>query len=152
MGDEGSSLGNENRGNGPLVTVPLMTYDSFVKAHVDPAGTRIIDFLYVDTEGYEPGVLAGAAATLPYTRIVVFEYGASAIWATTSLLEVSKQLDAIGFDCFITWRDSLVRVNGGCWASELEIRSWSNVLCVNRRDAAWTTAIGRYAKLVTYDA
>lgn len=153
-GDEGSSLGNPNRGGGALVSVPLMTYDSFVKAHVDPSGSRIIDILYMDTEGYEPAVVAGGAATLPYTRLVVFEYSYGGLWDTTSLHTIVGTLDAVhGFDCFMEWRDGLVRLTGGCWNASLAYPyPWANVVCVNRRDAAWATAVGRFANLVTFDA
>jgi FkbM family methyltransferase len=146
MGDEGSSLGNINRGSGPLVTVPVMSVDSFVRAYVDPSQTRIVDIIYMDTEGYDPAVLAGATATLPFTRIVVFEYNSLALWESTSLETTVAVLDSIyGFDCYLEWREGLIRLSGGCWDPVYELRAWSNVLCVNRRDMRWSQAVARMA-------
>ena len=56
-GDEGSSLGNENRGSGQLVDVPVVSADSFVAANVasseaDRQGD--LSIMFVDTEGECP--------------------------------------------------------------------------------------------------
>jgi FkbM family methyltransferase len=162
-GDEGSSLGNKNRGSDKLVPVRLKSIDSFVKAHVDPSESTIIDILYMDTEGYDPAALAGAEATLSYTRVVVFEYHDLGMWQDTTLKATVAALDVMhGFDCYHLRsvsdkttgkeRGTLVLLTGGCWSRLYEFRQWSNVLCVNRRDARWATAMRSLAYLLPRDS
>ncbi len=137
-GDEGSSLGNSNRNKGPLVAVPLLSVDSFMSAYVDPEGAFVLDILYMDTEGYDPAVLDGAALTLPWTRLVVFEYNNLGLWTKTTLRQTVGMMDTVhGFDCYFEWDRSLVRLTGGCWVRSCEFRQFANVLCVNRRDESW---------------
>jgi hypothetical protein len=140
-GDEGSSLGNPNRGSGALVAVEVTTVDALVAARVDPAGAYVLDLLLVDAEEYDPIVLAGAEGTLPFTRAVAFEYAVGAMWDVFTLEDVVGRLDtAHGFDCYFQWGDGLVRLTG-CWDARMELRAWTNVLCLNRRDTAWAPTL-----------
>lgn len=66
-GDEGSSLGNENRGSGQLVDVPVVSADSFVAANVasseaDRQGD--LSIMFVDTEGECPATRGRALWSL----------------------------------------------------------------------------------------
>ena len=145
-GDEGSSLGNVNKGDGQMVEVAITTVDAFLRERVDPSQEMIIDLNHIDTEGYDPAAIAGSAGSLPYTRLLGFEYHDLAMWQTTSLESVVASLDQqFGFDCYLEWGSMFVRLNGGCWHRNYEFKSWSNVLCVNRRDAEWARAIARKA-------
>jgi FkbM family methyltransferase len=148
-GEEGSSLGNANSREGVRVPVTVLDVDSFVSAHADPGLTRVIDILHIDTEGYDPAVLAGAASTLPFVRIVAFEYSELALWSETTLENTVNVLDATyGFDCYLQWEDAVVLLTSGCWRPSYETRKWSNVLCVNRRDTKWASAISLLAHML----
>lgn len=146
-GDEGSSLGNSNRGGGALVEARLTTVDELWGADRGP-----LDVLAIDAEGHDPAVLAGAAATLPATRLVRFEYHSLGLWGSrrgggddgappASLRGVTASLEAAGFTCFLEWEDTLLQLTAGCWDGAFEFRGWANVLCANRRDAGWHEAL-----------
>lgn len=159
-GDEGASLGNANEGRGPRVAVNVTTVDALADElfggrlrgprdaeGVPAAGDGVrLDMLLIDAEGHDPAVMAGAAGTLHATRLLVFEYHGLARWNAsdpnaTTLEATVARLDAdFGFDCYLEWTGGPFRLTG-CWRNAFEFRRWSNVICVNRRGAAWTTAL-----------
>ena len=130
----------------PVVNVSIVTLDSFYATHVDPAATCVMDILAVDTEGYDPAVLDGASKTLPFTRLLIFEYHGMALWHKDrrNLKDVVAALDGTGFSCYLMWGPSLIPLTR-CWDNVFEFYYWSNVLCVNRRDPVWSAAIADIA-------
>ena len=151
-GDEVASLDSKSRfrRGRPLVNVSIKTVDALVAAHVDPSVRWVIDIIHIDTEGYDPGVLDGAASTLPYTRVVAFEYNEVSMWANRSLESVVDTLDTVfGFNCYLEWGRFLMRLSG-CWSTDFETHAWSNVLCVNRRDARWAAILAGIANEDTF--
>lgn len=150
-GDEGSSLGNVNRGLGRLVEAPVLSLDSFAASRLSlPGGKRaLVDLLFIDVEGYEPDVIRGGSDTLRTTRLLGFEYSNLGRWATATLEVGVQVLDALGFDCYFELDERLTRLNRGCWHTRFEHRRWSNILCANRRDPVWAAAIEGFADLMT---
>ena len=150
-GDEGASIGNENVGNKPKTTVHVTKLDYLVQSDLDPSLSFVIDFISIDAEGYDPAILDGALETLPFTRALAFEYGT---WIMSgnerlrrrsrSLGEVVDKLDSHGFSCYLEWPSALIRLSG-CWMPEYETHSWSNVLCVSRRDKLWDRALAAHS-------
>ena len=145
-GDERGSLAALRADASPgYALVNITTVDALMRRHVDPAAQHVLDFLLLDTEGYDPAALAGAAGTLPVTRLLMFEYHFAGLWGGERTLERTvRELAGEGFDCYLAWGDQLVRLTG-CWSPKLEIQWWANVLCANRRDAAWAAAVARLA-------
>lgn len=88
---EGSSIA-ETRGNadGKTMEVDVITLDSAF-----PEGA--IDFLKIDTEGYDLRVLRGANDLLARTRFVQFEYNSHWLGVGSSLVEATRFLESHGF-------------------------------------------------------
>jgi len=76
-------------------TVPVTTLDAEFPA---PA---TIDFLKIDTEGFDLKVLKGAASLLARTRFVQFEYNSSWVYAGSSLYEAIHFLPELGFSMYL---------------------------------------------------
>ena len=149
VGHEGSSL--TNVGESTAATVRVTTVDALVASGEVPlVPGAVLDMLVVDTEGDDARVLRGATATLNRTRLVLFEYHGIGGWSpkvngSSSLKDTIVWLDRAGFDCYLLWTGGSNWRLSGCWVDAFETRSWSNVVCVNRRDAAWSTAMARTA-------
>ena len=111
-GDEASAL-EAASGASNKYEVRVQTVDAFMNRVVDPTATFVLDMLLIDTEGHDPAVLAGAASTLPFTRLVVFEYHDKGMWAhATSLRAEVARLDSLGFDCYLEWDPGAWRLRG----------------------------------------
>jgi len=99
----------------------------------------VIDFLSVDTEGHDFPVLLGAVLTLATktVRVIEFEYHVVGRWKAARIEELLDYLDNLGFDCY--WENNqgaLLRMTG-CYSEQMtvpEFKSWSNAICVNRRE------------------
>jgi FkbM family methyltransferase len=85
----------EERGNVHTRTVRVTTLDAEFPA---PA---MIDFLKIDTEGFDFKVLKGASSLLERTRFVQFEYNASWVYAGSSLYEAIQFLPSLGFSMYL---------------------------------------------------
>lgn len=59
-----------------------------------------IDFVKIDTEGYELSVLKGFGDTLANVRILQFEYGGTFLDSNTNLIDVIDYLKPFGFQEF----------------------------------------------------
>lgn len=95
----------------------------------------LIDLLLVDVEGYDWQALGqgGADWTLRHARYLEFEYHGIGAWGKTdSLVTAVSVLDErFGFTCYWAGKGQLDGITG-CWQAYMEMRSWSNVVCVNR--------------------
>lgn len=119
--------------------VPMSNLDTIVSEH--KIGD-IIDFVSIDTEGYDAEVIIGFIKTLvtKYVRGLEFEYHLGRRWKTADLLMVITILDVLNYDCY--WQGNkgeLWRLTG-CWHHDYWAgRSLSNVVCINRKERshAW---------------
>ena len=126
---------NVSAGNAYQRPVNVTNIDSFTAMH----GITSIDFLSIDTEGFDGRVIYGAMRTLAAHKIRVFEfeYHRFGPWGSMDLCVVVDLLDMLGYDCF--WQghfEQLWRLTG-CWLPYYAARrNWSNVVCVNRAETA----------------
>jgi hypothetical protein len=109
-----------------------MTLDDFVE---QKQIKQKIDLLKIDTEGADPLVLQGANKLLSQEkiRILIFENHGIGAWKTTSLLRVIESLSNKGFICYMLGKTGMARLTD-CWSSVYDVKYWSNVLCVHRRE------------------
>jgi len=61
---------------------------------------KLIDFIKIDTEGYELNVLQGFEDNLKNVKIIQFEYGGTFLDNNTKLIDVITYLDSFGFHKF----------------------------------------------------
>jgi FkbM family methyltransferase len=80
-----------------LTTVDVTTLDLYCEKNNI---TGPIDFIKIDTEGYELEVIKGARKSLQNTKFVQFEYGGTYPDANITLLDVYKELRSVGFNYF----------------------------------------------------
>ena len=127
-------LGMEHGGGTNNELVPMSNLDTFVAEH-KIADT--IDFVSIDTEGFDAETIIGFSKTLvtKYVRLLEFEYHSARRWQTSDLQMIITMLDLWNYDCF--WqghKDELWRLTG-CWHSGYyHNRAWSNVVCINRKE------------------
>lgn len=130
--------GIENQGLSKTTGVPVAvtTLDEYAKS----MGIDHIDLLSIDTEGNDVNVLYGGLNTLTsgVVRILEFEVHAVGHWRVSRVDNIVSMLDNSGFTCYwhLNGLHPLLRATG-CMAEELEnntIKTWSNIVCVNRRD------------------
>jgi FkbM family methyltransferase len=67
------------------------------KDYIVEKGITAIDFLKIDTEGYELNVLQGFEECLTYVKIIQFEYGGTFLDNNTKLIDVIRYLEEKGF-------------------------------------------------------
>eukprot|EP01041_Mallomonas_annulata_P005844 gene5844-11804_t len=125
----------------PVVTVDqlvndLITQDVLIPYRITKFKSKKnirIDILFVDTEGYDFSVIAGASESLHQglIRMLVFEYHRVGQWNSTSLHNVVHDLANMNYDCYFEGQGRLWKLTG-CWSSAYEIRKWSNVMCLRR--------------------
>jgi len=133
FGDETGSLQIGNHGN--TIDVKVGTLDAYVRLE----GISHIDYLKIDTEGYDALVLEGAERLLQEGQIdaIEFEYHSIAYWSRGGperrfLRDVVQKLDKYGFACYILGRDGATVQLTKCWNEKLEIEFWSNIGCVRK--------------------
>lgn len=68
--------------------------------YVRENGPAVIDFLKIDTEGYELHVIRGFGEELKRVRVIQFEYGGTYLDNGIKLIEVIEYLRSQGFDEF----------------------------------------------------
>jgi hypothetical protein len=61
----------------------------------------MIDFLKIDTEGFDLKVLKGGASMLARTRFVQFEYNSRWVYAGSSLYEAIHFMPELGFSMYL---------------------------------------------------
>jgi FkbM family methyltransferase len=133
-GKEGCGLmgaGREEPNDG-YFQVQTITLDDFVEQNKIK---QQIDLLKIDTEGAEPLVFQGAKKVLSQEqiRILIFENQGNGAWGTNSLLEVIESLNSYGLTCYMIGKTGIARLTK-CWSPMFDVRKWSNVLCVHRRE------------------
>lgn len=136
------SIGSEVTGlNDNLTTtdaepdyVKMRNLDTFVLENLSPSD--VIDFVSVDTEGYDSEVILGFVRTLVnrYVRCIEFEYHENRRWRTADLQTVITLLDLLTFDCYFQGNKGQLWRLTGCWHENYNTHMWSNVVCINRRE------------------
>ena len=89
---------------------------------------QTIDFLKMDTEGYELHVLKGFGDFLPNIRIIQFEYGGTNIDNDTKLLDMVQYLEQHGFSKFsYLTNDGPVRITDFS-----DHYQYCNIVCIHK--------------------
>jgi FkbM family methyltransferase len=92
-----------------LVELELTTFDVFCRDN----GLREVDFVKVDTEGYEMAVLRGMKSSLAERRVslVQFEYGGTWLDAHETLANAKELLAECGYELYRLLPRGLLRIN-----------------------------------------
>lgn len=87
-----------------------------------------IDFLKIDTEGYELNVLRGFEDFLPKVQIIQFEYGGTFLDNGLKLIDVVEYLKSYGFDNF-----AYLTSNGTESITDFtDHYNYCNIICIHR--------------------
>ncbi|KAG2428334.1 hypothetical protein HXX76_010481 [Chlamydomonas incerta] len=110
------------------VDVNVTTVDDYVRRN----GIDKIDILKIDTEGFDPTVLAGAYNTLLRHKAEVLSFEYHHYWTRSggTLPMCLDYLEQLGYSCYFDG-PKLHRLTG-CWDPGFEIKDWSNVVCAVR--------------------
>lgn len=120
-----SSPSNDKDDN---VQVPIVRLDDEFSA----TDLRL-DFLKIDTEGYDLKVLKGATALLERTRYIQFEYNASWAEAGCTLADALQYLQKLGFSVYLIRSSGLHPLQYDYWR---EYFRYSNFLACREVDKA----------------
>jgi len=92
---------------------------------------KSVDFLKIDTEGYELNVLQGLDYFLENIKIIQFEYGGTFIDNNTKLIDVIKYLENKGFHKF-----SYLTNYGTVLITDFtDHYQYCNIVCVNKNSS-----------------
>lgn len=98
------------------------------KSYLDTHNINKIDFLKIDTEGFEFNVIKGFGEKLNIVQIIQFEYGGTFRDAGISLIEIINYLKEIGFNNF-----SYLNENGTETIENFEDHyQYCNIVCYNK--------------------
>jgi FkbM family methyltransferase len=87
-----------------------------------------IDFLKIDTEGYELNVLQGFGEYLKNIKIIQFEYGGTFLDNNTKLIDVKNYLEEHGF-----YKFSYLTGQGPVLITDFEDHyQYCNIVCINK--------------------
>lgn len=99
------------------------------KDYVTENKIESIDFLKIDTEGYELNVLQGFEDFLENIKIIQFEYGGTFLDNNVKLIEVIKHLEKYGFHKF-----SYLTNNQPVIIQDFtDHYQYCNIVCINKR-------------------
>lgn len=99
------------------------------KDYVINNNVKQIDFLKIDTEGYELNVLQGFEDTLENVKIIQFEYGGTFLDNNTKLLDVKEYLEKKGF-----YKFSYLTKNGPVLITDFtDHYQYCNIVCINKK-------------------
>ncbi|KAG2429653.1 hypothetical protein HYH02_013992 [Chlamydomonas schloesseri] len=103
-----------------------------IDAYLKQARIRYVDVLKIDTEGFDPAVLAGAYNTLRrhLAEVLSFEYHAFWYRSGGTLRMCLDYLEELGYTCY--YDAPLLYKLTGCWDPRYEIKKWSNIVCAVR--------------------
>ena len=88
----------------------------------------MVDFLKIDTEGYELNVLQGFEDTLENVKIIQFEYGGTFLDNNTKLIDVINYLGSKGF-----YKFSYLTNNGTVPILDFNDHyQYCNIVCINK--------------------
>ena len=111
-----------------------------------------LDALFVDTEGYDPAVLAGSARLLTQGKIRYVEFEVhedldGTPWAESPMTGVVAELDEHGYSCYWMGQSMLTKITGCTHGLEplYDSAGWSNVACVLRSDP-WLAVLDQFDK------
>ncbi|GIL61561.1 hypothetical protein Vafri_16020 [Volvox africanus] len=109
--------------------VKITTVDDLMRSR----GLAYLDVLKIDTEGFDPAVLAGAYESLANQRVGLLSFEYHKLWnqSGSTLKQCVHYLDDLGYSCYYDG-PVLAKVSGSCWKDAYEIRRWSNIVCVRR--------------------
>ena len=89
---------------------------------------KSIDFLKIDTEGYELNVLQGFEDFLENIKIIQFEYGGTFLDNNLKLMDVKKYLEEKGF-----YKFSYLTNNGPVLITDFSDHyQYCNIVCINK--------------------
>lgn len=89
---------------------------------------QTIDFLKIDTEGYELNVLQGFDDFLQNVKIIQFEYGGTFLDNNLRLIDVIQYLEKNGFHKF-----SYLTANGPVYITDFRDHyKYCNIVCINK--------------------
>jgi FkbM family methyltransferase len=98
------------------------------KDYVINKNIETIDFLKIDTEGYEFNVLTGFDDYLENVKIIQFEYGGSFLDNNTKLLDVKNYLENKGF-----YKFSYLTNDGPIIITDFKDHyQYCNIVCINK--------------------
>jgi FkbM family methyltransferase len=96
--------------------------------YVESKNIKNIDFLKIDTEGYELNVLKGFEDFLKNIKIIQFEYGGTFLDNNTKLIDVVNYLENKGFHKF-----SYLTINGPVIITDFNDHyQYCNIVCINK--------------------
>lgn len=98
------------------------------KNYVIEHGIKEIDFLKIDTEGYELNVLKGFEDCLSSVKIIQFEYGGTFLDNHVTLREITQYLEKKGF-----YKFSYLTNDGPVLITDFNDHyQYCNIVCLNR--------------------
>jgi FkbM family methyltransferase len=112
------------------VNVTVSRVDTYLAKHF-PDPQTIIDFLSIDTEGFDWEVIMGSLKSLRRVKYLEFEYHSVNNWVKHKLSDAIKIMTDHKFVCY--WAGAyghLWRISD-CWMDYYNVHGFSNVACVN---------------------
>lgn len=99
------------------------------KDYITEKNIKSIDFIKIDTEGYELSVLQGFEECLEFVKIIQFEYGGTFIDNNLKLMDVIQYLEKFGFYNF-----SYLTNNGLILINDFNDHyQYCNIVCTNKK-------------------
>ena len=130
--------------------IPMLSLDTFIQQHYGADKDSRIDFVSIDVEGFDRNVMLGASQSLQRIGYLEFEYNWRGDWnkpEATLSSTVSWLYEHHGFVCYWAGTHGNVWRITDCIQSHYDVRQWSNVACVNTRDAESNSLWNRMEEL-----
>jgi len=106
----------------------ILLYIKKGKDYVINNNIKNIDFLKIDTEGYELNVLQGFEDFLENIKIIQFEYGGTFLDNNTKLIDIINYLEKYGF-----YKFSYLTNNGPMLITDFNDHyQYCNIVCINK--------------------
>ena len=106
----------------------MMLHIKTGKEYVVNNNIGMIDFLKIDTQGYEMNVLKGFEDFLEHIKIIQYEYGGTFLDNNIKLIEVKVFLELSGFSKF-----SYLSYNGPVLITDFNDHyQYCNIVCLNK--------------------
>jgi len=123
---------------GRRVTVPVLTVDQLMIRE----GLDYIDFLKIDTEGFDLMVIEGAQKSLSQHKVGILLFELNTVWpkmfkgSSTPLKQVITELGGKGYVCYLEGKNLMLRFTF-CWDDLLEKnKAWSNIWCASSHSSS----------------